>query len=57
MKACVLHAKKDLRFEDIPEVEIKEAEEVKVKILGSALLLGRRHRLGHRGARAHRHRP
>ena len=37
MKACVLHAKKDLRFEDIPEVEIKEAEEVKVKILAGGI--------------------
>ena len=37
MKACVLHEKKDLRFEDIPEVEIKEAEEVKVKILAGGI--------------------
>lgn len=32
MKACVLHGKRDLRFEDIEEPQIKESCEVKVKI-------------------------
>ena len=32
MKACVLHAKHDLRYEDIPESQISEGCEVKVRI-------------------------
>ena len=32
MKACVLHAKHDLRYEDIPEPQISEGCEVKVRI-------------------------
>lgn len=37
MKACVLHGKGDIRFEDIPEPIIKEADEVKVKILAGGI--------------------
>ncbi len=37
MKACVLHGKGDIRFEDIPEPVIKEADEVKVKILAGGI--------------------
>ena len=37
MKACVLHQKHDLRYEDIPEPQIKDAHEVKVKILAGGI--------------------
>ncbi|MBO8415042.1 MAG: L-idonate 5-dehydrogenase [Proteobacteria bacterium] len=37
MKACVLHGKKDLRYEDIPEPQITEGCEVKVKILSGGI--------------------
>lgn len=37
MKACVLHGKGDIRFEDIAEPVIKEACEVKVKILAGGI--------------------
>ncbi len=37
MKACVLHQKHDLRYEDIPEPQIQDAHEVKVKILAGGI--------------------
>ena len=37
MKACVLHQKHDLRYEDIPEPQIQDAHEVKVKILAGCI--------------------
>lgn len=37
MKACVLHQKGDLRFEDIPEGQIKDPNEVKVKIQNAGI--------------------
>lgn len=37
MKACVLHEKGDLRYEDISDVAIKDANEVKVKILAAGI--------------------
>ena len=37
MKACVLHQKHDLRYEDIPEPQIQDTHEVKVKILAGGI--------------------
>ncbi len=37
MKACVLHAKGDLRYEDIAEPSIADSNEVKVKILAGGI--------------------
>lgn len=37
MKACVLHKKGDLHFEDVAEPQIKCADEVKVKILAGGI--------------------
>ena len=37
MKACVLHKKGDIRYEDIPAPEIKDPHEVKVKMLAAGI--------------------
>lgn len=37
MKACVLHKKGDLHYEDIQEPELKDQDEVKVKILAGGI--------------------
>ena len=37
MKACVLHSKGDLRYEDIAEPSIGNSDEVKVKILAGGI--------------------
>ena len=37
MKACVLHAKHDLRYEDIAEPQLSDPQEVKVKILAGGI--------------------
>lgn len=37
MKACVLHAKGDVRYEDVPEPTIRCEDEVKVKILSGGI--------------------
>lgn len=37
MKACVLHKKGDLRYEDVPNPVIKSDDEVKVKVLAAGI--------------------
>lgn len=37
MKACVLHAKGDLRYEDIQEPQINDPKEVKIKMLAGGI--------------------